>query len=104
MNPLTLKENYGPLTRELVQQPGDFGLGKVPTRLKPVSTTTSICGFCATGCQLNIHLDKQGQAINLTPKSGYPVNLGMACPKGWQALDPLYTCLLYTSPSPRDPH
>ena len=91
MNPLILKENDGPLTRELVQQPGDFGLGKVPSRLKPASTTTSICGFCATGCQLNIHLDKQGQAINLTPKPGYPVNLGMACPKGWQALDPLDT-------------
>ena len=98
MNPLTLKENDGPLTRELIQQPGDFGLGKVPARLKPASTTTSICGFCATGCQLNIHLDKQGQAINLTPKSGYPVNLGMACPKGWQALDPLDAPDRATSP------
>ena len=98
MNPLILKENDGPLTRELVQQPGDFGLGKVPSRLKPASTTTSICGFCATGCQLNIHLDKQGQAINLTPKPGYPVNLGMACPKGWQALDPLDTPDRATSP------
>jgi assimilatory nitrate reductase catalytic subunit len=32
---------------------------------------------------------KDGQAINLSPDSEYPVNLGMACPKGWEALTPL---------------
>lgn len=84
-----LKQHDGPQTADLVQTPGDFGLGKVPARLKPASTVTSICGYCATGCQLKIHLDDQGQAINLSPQAGYPVNLGMACPKGWQALDPL---------------
>lgn len=84
-----LKQHTGPLTRDLVLEPGSFGLGRVPSRLKPMSTVTSICGFCATGCQLKIHLDKNGNAINLTPQSGFPVNLGMACPKGWQALDPL---------------
>ena len=31
----------------------------------------------------------QGEAINLTPGPAYPVNLGMACPKGWEALTPL---------------
>ena len=84
-----LKQHTGPLTRDLVQEPGNFGLGKIPSRLKPSSTATSICGYCATGCQLKIHLDKDGEAINLSPQAGYPVNLGMACPKGWQALDPL---------------
>lgn len=84
-----LKQHTGPLTRDLVQEPGQFGLGNVPSRLKPNSTTTSICGYCATGCQLKIHLDENGEAINLSPQAGYPVNLGMACPKGWQALDPL---------------
>ncbi|GAA5484059.1 molybdopterin oxidoreductase family protein [Haloferula sargassicola] len=84
-----LKKSTGPLTAELIQTPGDFGLGKVPARLKPASTITSICGYCATGCQLKIHLDENGQAINLSPQAGYPVNQGMACPKGWQALDPL---------------
>ncbi len=84
-----LKQHTGPLTRDLVQEPGNFGLGKVPSRLKPSSTATSICGYCATGCQLKIHLDEDGNAINLSPQAGYPVNLGMACPKGWQALDPL---------------
>ncbi len=84
-----LKQHNGPLTRDLVLEPGHFGLGKVPSRLKPASTVTSICGYCATGCQLKIHLDDNGEAINLSPQAGYPVNLGMACPKGWQALDPL---------------
>ncbi len=84
-----LKQHGGPLTRDLVQEPGHFGLGNVPSRLKPAATTTSICGYCATGCQLKIHLDENGKAINLSPQAGYPVNLGMACPKGWQALDPL---------------
>lgn len=85
----SLKQHSGPLTRELVQVPGNFGLGKVPARLKPAAAVTSICGYCATGCQLKVHLDADGKAINLSPQSGYPVNLGMACPKGWQALDPL---------------
>ncbi len=78
----------GPLTKDLVQAPGDFGLGKVPERLKPDDTTTMVCGFCSTGCGLNIHL-KDGQAINLSADTFYPVNLGMACPKGWEALTPL---------------
>lgn len=89
MSLFSLKSHTGPLTKDLVQEPGSFGLGKVPSRLKPVSTTTSICGYCATGCQLKLHLDEHGNAINLSPQAGYPVNLGMACPKGWQALDPL---------------
>src|SRR5882757_4321291 len=78
----------GPLTKDLVQAPGHFGLGKVPERLKPDDTTTMVCGFCSTGCGLNIHL-KDGHAINLSADTFYPVNLGMACPKGWEALTPL---------------
>jgi anaerobic selenocysteine-containing dehydrogenase len=97
-----LKQHTGPNTRELVQEPGDFGLGKVPSRLKPHSTATSICGYCATGCQLKIHLDDKGEAINLSPQAGYPVNLGMACPKGWQALDPLDSPDRATAPMMRD--
>jgi anaerobic selenocysteine-containing dehydrogenase len=86
---LKLKSYTGVLTTELVQSPAGFGLGRVPTKLKPISTTTSICGFCATGCQLKMHLDHEGSAINLTPETNYPVNLGMACPKGWEALSVL---------------
>ena len=97
-----LKQHTGPLTRDLVQEPGNFGLGKIPARLLPKSTATSICGYCATGCQLKIHLDADGNAINLSPQAGYPVNLGMACPKGWQALDPLDTPDRGTVPLLRD--
>ena len=83
-----LFERQGTLTRELLREPGGFGLGQVPSRLKPDATTTAVCGFCATGCGLDIHL-KDGQAINLSPAKDYSVNLGMACPKGWEALAPL---------------
>jgi anaerobic selenocysteine-containing dehydrogenase len=97
-----LKQHTGPLTRDLVLEPGDFGLGKIPSRLKPSSTVTCICGYCATGCQLKIHLDDNGNAINLSPQASYPVNLGMACPKGWQALDPLDSPDRATTPLRRD--
>jgi len=83
-----LREWTGPLTSELVLEPGKFGLGKTPARLKPDATTTMTCGFCSTGCGLKIHL-KNGEAINLSADGNYPVNLGMACPKGWEALTPL---------------
>ena len=78
----------GPLTQDLVQSPGNFGLGKVPSRLTPDDTTTVVCGYCSTGCGLKVHL-KDGKAINLSADTNYPVNLGMACPKGWEALTPL---------------
>src|SRR5687767_10341708 len=47
-----------------------------------------VCGYCSTGCGLKVHL-KDGEAVNLTPDANYPVNLGMACPKGWEALSAL---------------
>ena len=91
----------GRLTQDLVLRPGDFGLGKVPARLEPDDTTDLICGFCSTGCSLKIHL-KDGQAINLSPTTDYPVNLGMACPKGWEALTPLHAHDRATTPYVRD--
>ncbi|CAN5615810.1 nitrate reductase [soil metagenome] len=75
----------GRLTRELDREAGRFGLGQVPARSSPDATTTLVCGYCSIGCGLNVHL-KDGQGVNLTPTSDYPVNLGMACPKGWEAL------------------
>jgi len=80
----------GPLTQEMLLSPARFGLGLVPDRLAPDATTNMVCGFCSTGCCLSVHL-KDGQAINLSPATDYPVNLGMACPKGWEALTPLYS-------------
>jgi len=83
-----LFDRHGELTRDLLRQPGQFGLGQVPRRLAPDRTTTMTCGFCSTGCGLSIHL-KNGEALNLSPATDYPVNLGMACPKGWESLSPL---------------
>src|SRR3954466_2525731 len=53
----------GPLTQELLLAPGRFGLGRVPAGKKPDATTSMVCGFCATGCGLNIHL-REGKAVN----------------------------------------
>ncbi|MGE9296734.1 MAG: molybdopterin oxidoreductase family protein [Puniceicoccales bacterium] len=83
-----LRQWTGPLTRELVQRPSEFGLGQLPDPRQPDATTESVCGYCATGCALKVHL-KDDVAINLSASSGYPVNLGMACPKGWESLAPL---------------
>ncbi len=83
--PAFMHQRDGHLTRELLLEPGGFGLGKVPAKSKPDATTTMTCGYCSTGCGLNIHL-KDGEAVSLTPATEYPVNLGMACPKGWEAL------------------
>ncbi|WP_339911696.1 nitrate reductase [Symmachiella dynata] len=80
-----LHQRTGPLTRELLLKPGEFGLGKVPARQLPDATTNMVCGYCSTGCGLNVHL-QEGTAVALTPTTDYPVNLGMACPKGWEAL------------------
>jgi ferredoxin-nitrate reductase len=86
-----LHARTGPMTTELVQHPAahGLGLGRVPARLTPAGTTNMVCGFCSTGCSLRVHLDAEGQAINLSADPDYPVNLGMACPKGWEALTPL---------------
>ncbi len=97
-----LHARTGPMTSELVLHPGQFGLGRVPARLAPAGTAKSICGFCSTGCSLNIHLNAAGEAINLTPNREYPVNLGMACPKGWEALTPLAASDRVTTPLLRD--
>jgi assimilatory nitrate reductase catalytic subunit len=93
----------GPMTSEMVLHPGDFGLGHVPARLKPAATTSAVCGFCSTGCALRIHLNASGEAINLSADSNYPVNLGMACPKGWEALTPLAAPDRATAPLLRNP-
>ncbi|MEM9365020.1 MAG: nitrate reductase [Planctomycetota bacterium] len=73
------------MTRELLLRPGDHGLGMTPETLQADKTTTATCGFCATGCGLRLHI-RDGHAVGLTPETAYPVNLGMACPKGWEAL------------------
>lgn len=85
-----IRQWSGPKTDKLVRTPGKFGLGQVLHDQEPEATTSLVCGFCATGCGLNVHI-KDKRAINITPDSDYPVNIGMACPKGWEALEPLFS-------------
>jgi len=96
-----LLQRTGPLTRELLLAPGAFGLGRVPAKTRPDATTDMVCGYCSTGCSLRIHL-KDGEARNLSPATEYPVNLGMACPKGWEALTVLDSPERATTPLLRD--
>ena len=91
----------GRLTRELVREPGRFGLGQVPAGKNPDATTVMVCGFCSTGCGLTVHL-RDGEAINLSPTTDYSVNRGMACPKGWEALTVLDAADRATVPLLRD--
>jgi assimilatory nitrate reductase catalytic subunit len=83
-----LRRKEGPLTERLARVAGPHGLGQVPARLAPDALVTTVCGFCSTGCGLTAHL-RGGVAVNLSPDPTYPVNLGTACPKGWEALSPL---------------
>ena len=96
-----LRQRDGHLTRELERTTGGFGLGQVPSRLAPERTVTSVCGFCSTGCSLDVHI-RDGDPVNITPTVEYPVNLGMACPKGWEALSPLRADDRATAPLLRD--
>ncbi|MBL9137653.1 MAG: nitrate reductase [Verrucomicrobiales bacterium] len=80
-----LRRRQGPMTEELARVAGGPGLGQLPRRLAPSGMAQAICGFCSTGCNLKLHL-KDGAAVNLSPDPNYPVNLGMACPKGWESL------------------
>ena len=96
-----LQRTDGPLTAELQRSRSSFGQGQVPLRLQPEAMASAICGFCSTGCSLDIHL-RDGKAVNVTPTVAYPVNLGMACPKGWQALSPLTSPDRATTPLQRN--
>ncbi|MEM6691584.1 MAG: nitrate reductase [Planctomycetota bacterium] len=73
------------MTRELLLRPGQHGLGMTHESLAAEKTTTAVCGYCSTGCGLRLHV-RDEEAVGLTPETSYPVNLGMACPKGWEAL------------------
>jgi assimilatory nitrate reductase catalytic subunit len=78
----------GALADQLAREPAGFGIGQVPRRLRPDAVTATICGFCSTGCSLDVHV-RGGRAVNITPTADYPVNADAACPKGWDALAPL---------------
>jgi anaerobic selenocysteine-containing dehydrogenase len=83
-----LYQREGTLTHDLAREPAGFAIGQVPARLRPDAVTSMVCGFCSTGCALDIHM-RDGRAVNVTPTGDYSVNAGSACPKGWEALAPL---------------
>lgn len=83
-----MHQRHGRLSEELELADAPLGLGKLPKRLIPSGVSRVICGYCSTGCSLDVHI-KNSDPINLTPTHDYPVNLGEACPKGWEALTPL---------------
>ena len=91
------------LTALLRRSPGGFGLGQLPADRIPEATTRLTCGFCSTGCSLDIHL-KDGRAVGLSPTVDNPVNAGAACPKGWESLAPLAAPDRATRPMLRDDH
>ncbi len=100
--PQLLLRRDGAMTRELILQPGAHGLGMTHPSLDADTTTTAVCGYCSTGCGLRLHLRDQ-VAVGLTPETKYPVNLGMACPKGWEALRVLDSDQRATAPLLRTP-
>lgn len=100
--PQWLHQRDGAMTRELVLHPGAHGLGMTHPSLHAEQTTTAVCGYCSTGCGLRLHL-RGNHAIGLTPETEYPVNLGMACPKGWEALRVLDSDERATTPLLRMP-
>lgn len=83
-----LRQTDGPFAQERQLAPAGFDLGMLPRKSSPDATAQAVCGYCSTGCSLTVHL-KGGRAVGLTPTVGYPVNLGEACPKGWEALSVL---------------
>ena len=71
------------------------------------------CRLCGSGCRLELGV-KNGKAVALRGITKSRTNMGYLCMKGMlfyklmgnnhpeRLIKPLYSCLLYTSPSPRD--
>jgi len=95
-------QTQGKFTDELALKDSEFSPWKLPERLLPDTTLPSICGYCSTGCSLDVHI-KDKKAVNITPTHPYPVNLGEACPKGWEALSALCSSDRATVPLLRNP-
>lgn len=86
-----LRARTGPRTEELARSRLERADGtnvQVPVRQAPEQVSTSICGYCSTGCALDVH--RRGAIpVNVVPNAAYPVNQGSACPKGWEAMSPM---------------
>lgn len=60
----------------------------------------STCGYCSTGCNLIVQVSNGNTKVTANPD--YPVNLGKACPKGFQFLGHLNATNRAISPYLRD--
>ena len=79
-------QRQGPLTQELLLEPGDFGLGKVPSKLDGLTRRPTWSAVTARRVAVSGSTLERARQQNLSPATESPVNLGMACPKGWEAL------------------
>jgi len=82
-----LRARSGPRIDELRRVRGVDG-AQVPASRVGERVVASVCGYCSTGCSLDVHV-RDSVPVNLTPTRAYPVNAGSACPKGWEALAPM---------------
>ncbi len=56
-----LLQKTGPLTDELELAPS--AMGSLPKGLLPDQVARVVCGYCSTGCSLDVHI-KKGQPVN----------------------------------------
>ncbi len=80
-----LHQENGPLTRLTQLEPAPLADGYLPDRLIPDQWTDCVCGYCSVGCSLRVY-SRHGLPVIVTGNPEYPVNRGMACPKGWEAV------------------
>ena len=99
---VVLHSRAGTLAEDLLLDRSRFAVGSLPAGLQPERTTTLVCGGCAVGCGLDVRLGG-GEGLDLRPSPDYPVNLGVACAKGWNALAPLRASERATVPLARTP-
>lgn len=51
--------------------------------IKTAKQTTTICPYCAVGCGLIVHTDKNtGKVLNIEGDPDHPINEGALCAKG----------------------
>lgn len=61
------------------------------------SRTPSICPFCGCGCNFYL-VAENNRVIGVEPSPNQPVNKGMLCAKGWNALDFIHSPRRLTTP------
>jgi anaerobic selenocysteine-containing dehydrogenase len=61
---------------------GAAGVDAPELRTKGLKTTTTICPFCAVGCSMIVHVDKEGRVASVEGDEASPINRGSLCSKG----------------------